>query len=155
METRATGRIKQQTSDGFYKRLFRLTIAGGLAFWVTNFLTSLLPIAAEYRAALSIAYVPMVLVESLLGGMVVGFCVGYVLLRFYDRIPTENPILKAAISSVVALVIATLMFQGAASLLEPSDAVHYFLVGAMLNVPRFLILGIVVGYLYKRLYGST
>jgi NhaP-type Na+/H+ or K+/H+ antiporter len=155
METRATGRGEQQSSDGFYKKLFRLTIAGGLAFWVANFATSLLPIAAEYRAALSIAYVPMVLVESLLGGMIVGFCVGYVLLRFYDRIPTENPILKAEILSVVALVVATLMFQSAASLLEPSDAVRYFLIGTMLNVPRFLILGLVVGYSYQRQNGSA
>ena len=155
METRATGRIKQQTSDGYYKKLCKLTVAGGLAFWVTNFATSLLPIAAEYRAALSIAYFQMVFVESLLGGMIIGLCVSYVLVRFDDKIPTQSPILKAELLSVVALVIAIIMFQGAASLLEPSDAVRYFLIGAMLNVPRFLILGLAIGYLYKRLYGST
>ena len=33
----------------------KLTLAGGLAFWAANFATSLPPIAAEYRAALSIA----------------------------------------------------------------------------------------------------
>jgi NhaP-type Na+/H+ or K+/H+ antiporter len=147
METRATGRSKRQT-------LFILTIGGGLAFWATNFATSLLPIAAEYRAALSIAYVPMVLVESLLGGMIVGCCVSYFLIRFFDRIPTEDPIAKAEILSVVALVIATVVIQGAASLWV-NDGLHYFLIGAMLNVPRFLILGTAVGYLYKRLNGSA
>ena len=36
-----------------------------------------------------------------------------------------------------------------------SDALHVFLIGVMLNIPRYLFFGIVVGYLYKGLYGST
>ena len=35
------------------KKVFKLTIAGGLVFWATTIATSLLPIAAEYRAAYS------------------------------------------------------------------------------------------------------
>jgi hypothetical protein len=35
-----------------------------------------------------------------------------------------------------------------------NDALQVFLSGAMLNVPRFLFVGIVIGYLYKRVYGS-
>ena len=34
------------------KKLFKLTIAGGLVFWATTIATSLLPIAAEYRVCL-------------------------------------------------------------------------------------------------------
>jgi hypothetical protein len=155
MENRATGRSKRQTSHGVYKNLHKLTIGGGAAFWATNFATSLLPIAADYRAALSISYLPMVLVESLLGGLIIGCCVSYSLLRLFDKIPTENPILKSEMLSFVALVLAVIMSGVTSSLLERSDAFHYFVVGAMLNVPRFLILGLVVGYLYKRLYGSA
>jgi hypothetical protein len=155
MELRATGRSRRQTSDGVYKHLPKLALGGGVAFWATNFATSLLPIAAEYRAALSISYLPMVLVESLLGGLIIGLFVSFFLLRLYERLPTESPMLKAEILSVVALVLATIMTWGAASLLEPSDAWRYFLIGTMLNVPRFLILGIAVGYLYKRLYESA
>ncbi len=36
-----------------------------------------------------------------------------------------------------------------------SDALSVFLIGAMLNVPRFLFPGIVVGYLYKKLYKGS
>jgi hypothetical protein len=152
METRAPGRSKRQRSYGVYKNLYKLTIGGGVAFWATTFVTSLLPIAAEYRAAFSISYIQMVLVESLLAGLIIGCGVSYFLLRFFDKIPTKNPILKSGILSFVALVIAIVMIQGAASFLEPSgDALRYFLIGAMLNVPRFLILGMVIGYLYKRL----
>ncbi|MGZ7206531.1 MAG: hypothetical protein ACXVIV_07755, partial [Halobacteriota archaeon] len=65
------------------------------------------------------------------------------------------PILKSAILSLVALVIALILLQVPASLLGPSDALHVFLIGATLNVPRFLIPGIVVGHLYTRLYGQA
>jgi hypothetical protein len=38
---------------------------------------------------------------------------------------------------------------------NPSNAYVYLLIDTGMNVPRFLALGIVVGYLYKRLYGSA
>ena len=133
-----------------YARLPTLTLAGGLAFWAANFATSLLPIAAEYRAARSIAYLPMVLVESLVGGLVVGLVVSFLLLRFGDKLPTASPILKATLLSAVALLVLTIVTWAAGSLAEPSDASGYFLVGTVLNVPRFLALGIAVGYFYTR-----
>jgi len=151
METRATGRIKRQTSYEFYKKLYKLTIGGGVEFWAITIAFSLLPIAAEFRAAFSISYIQVVLVESLLGGMIIACCVSYFLLRFFDRIPTKNPILKSVILSFVALGIVLILLGVAASRVGPSDALHVFLIGAMLNVPRFLFLGIVIGYLYNRI----
>ncbi len=153
METRATVRKKRQTSHEFYKKLFKLAIGGGVVFWATTIATSLLPIAAEYRAAYSNWSIQTVWVDSLLVGMIIGCCVSYSLLRFFDKIPTKNPILKSVILSFVAYVIVIILLQVAAS--RTSDALHVFLIGAMLNVPRFLFLGIVIGYLYKRLYGSA
>ena len=93
----------------------------------------------------------MVLVESLLGGLIIGCFVSYFLLRFFDRIPTRNPILKSLILSIVALTIAVVMVQGASSFLGPTDALRYFLIGAALNVPRFLSLGVTIGYLCNRI----
>lgn len=152
METRAPGQSKRQRSYGVYKKLYKLTIGGAVAFWATTIATSLLPIAAEYRAAFSISYIQDVLFQSLLTGLIIGCGVSNLLLRLFDKIPTKDPILKSEILSFVALVIAIIVIQGAVSFLEPSgNALRYFLVGAMLNVPRFLILGIVIGYLYKRL----
>ena len=155
METQAPGRSKRQAPSGIYRHLPKLALGGGLAFWATTFATSLVPIAAEYRAALSISYLPMVLVESSLGGLAIGCFVSYLLIRFFDKIPTETPILKAEILSVVALGIGIVVAGVGASRLESNDALRYFLIGALLNVPRFLILGLVIGYLYKRLYVST
>jgi uncharacterized protein YacL len=149
MDTRATGRSKPQTSYAVYKKLSKLTIVGGVVFWAITFAFSLLPIAAEFRAAFSISYIQVVLVESLLGGMIIGFCVSYSLLRHFDKIPTKNPILKSLILSFVALVIVLILLQVAAS--RTSDALHVFLIGAMLNVPRFLSLGVITGYLYNRI----
>ena len=151
MET--TVRDKQQTSGKFYKKLFKLTIGGGIAFWATTIAFSLLPIAGEFRAEVSISYIQVVLVQSLIFGLFIEFCISYFLLRFFDKIPTKNPILKSEILSFVALFIALILLGVAASM--TSDALSVFLIGAMLNVPRFLIPGIVVGYLYKRLYGPA
>ncbi|MCJ7561044.1 hypothetical protein MUO79_10585 [Candidatus Bathyarchaeota archaeon] len=154
METPATGRSKRQTSYEFYKKLFKLTIGGGVVFWAITIAGSLLPIAAEYRAAFSISNIQTVWVGSLLAGMIIGCCVSYFLLRFFDKIPTKHPILKAVILSFVPYVMVLILLGVATSLLE-GDGLYVFLIGATLNVPRFLFLGIVIGYLYKRLYGSA
>ena len=86
--------------------------------------------------------------------MIIGFFVSFFLLRFFDKIPTKNPILKSVILSFIALVIATIVLEAPASF-RTSDALYYFLFGTMLNVPRFLFVGVVIGYLYKRLYGQA
>jgi hypothetical protein len=138
-------------SKGIWTKAPVLAIAGGLGFWAANFAISLTPIAAEYRAALSIPYRPMLL-ESLLGGLIIGFCVSYFLLRFFDKIPTKNPILKSVILSFIVLIIVTMLIEVPAKFLAATgDAWRYFLIGAMFNVIRIPALGIVIGYLYDKL----
>jgi hypothetical protein len=150
MKTRATDLSKREKSYEVNKKLYKLTIGGGAAFWTTNFAISLTPLAAQYRDALSISYLPM-LVESLIGGLIIGFFVSYLLLRYFDKIPTKDPILKSIMLSLIALIIATILLQGPAGLLTPIDALRYFLIGTLFNVLRILFLGIVIGYLYERL----
>ena len=154
METQATGRSKRQTSHEFSKKLFKLTIGGGVAFWAANFAISRTPIAAEYRAALSISYFPMLL-ESLLGGLIIGFCVSYFLLRFFDKIPTKNPILKSVILTFIVLIIVTILIGSPSSFLVASDVLRYFLIGTIFNFVRILALGLGIGYLYKKLNGGA
>ena len=154
MEPSATDRTKRQKSHEFYKKLIKLTVAGGLAFWVVDFAISLSPIAAEYRAAFSISYLPLALVEAFVGGLVIACFVSFFLLRFFDKIPTKNPILKSVVLSFIAFVIAMILLEAPASF-RTSDALYYLLIGVIFNVPRFLFVGIVIGYLYKRLYGSA
>jgi hypothetical protein len=153
METQATSRSNQQTSYEFYKKLFKLTIGGAVEFWAITIAFSLLPIAAEFRAALLISYVQVVIYDTLLVGIIISCYVSYFLLRFFDKIPTKNPILKSVILSFVPYVINLILLGVAAS--RTSDALHIFLIGVTFNIPRFLFLGIVIGYLYKRLYGSA
>ena len=153
METQATDRTKRQTSHEFSKKLFKLTIGGGVAFWAFTIAASLLPMMAEFRAALSIPYIEGALEEPLLGGMIIVCCVSYFLLRFFDKIPTKNPIPKSVILSFVAMGIVFPLLGFAASL--TSDALHIFLIGVTFNIPRFLFVGIVIGYLYKRLYKGS
>ena len=133
------------------KEMTILSLAGGLGFWVANFAISLTPIAAEYRAALSISYFPMLL-ESLLGGLMIGFCISYLLLRFFDKIPTKDPILKSVILSFIILITVTILIEVPAKIFAPtSDALRYFFIGTIFNVIRILALGMAVGYLYNKI----
>ena len=121
-------------------------LGGGLAFWLANLAMSLTPVAAEYRAALSIPYVPM-LVEALVGGVVLGLCVSYALVRRAARIRVTSPVIAGMALSVVALTAATLIVDLPAKLLTP---VSYLLVAALFNAVRFLALGATIGALYGR-----
>ena len=141
-------------SKGIWRKIVVLGVVGGLAFWAATIAISLLPIAAEYRAAESIFNIQTVWVGGLLVGMIIGFCVSFFLLRFFDKIPTKNPILKSVVLSFIAFVIAMILLEAPASF-RTSDALYYLLIGVIFNVPRFLFVGIVIGYLYKRLYGSA
>jgi len=138
-------------SKVIWKNVLGLAVAGGLAFWVATIAISLLPIAAEYRSAFSKANIQMVWAASLPAGLIIGCCVSYSLLRFFEKIPTKNPILKSVIISLIALVIMTILNLVPHSFLGQRDALHYFLIGIMLDAPRFLFLGIIIGYLYRRL----
>jgi hypothetical protein len=138
-------------SREFWRKALILTAAGGLAFWMVNFAISLTPIAAEYRAGLSIAYFPMLL-EALLGGLMVGFCVSYFLLRFFDKLPAKDPTLKSVLLSIIVLIVVTILIEVPAKFFTPtSSSMRYFIIGLAINVLRILALGTGIGYLYKRL----
>lgn len=140
-------------SQGIWRQAALLTSAGAAGFWLANFAISLTPIAAEYRSGLSIAYVPM-LFQALLGGVLIGLCVSSVLIRLFDRIPGRSPLAKSLTLSFVALIAITLLVEVPARLfMTPKDALRLFIIGVLINVVRFFVLGLAVGYLYTRLDG--
>ena len=138
-----------KNSKGIWKKVFVLTLVGGLAFWLANFAISRTPIAADYRAAMSISYYPMLL-ESLIGGLIIGLWVSFPLLRFYDRIPAKDPILKSVLLSSLVLVIVTIVLGGPSSFFATNNVLRYFIIGTVFNVIRITALGIVIGYVCKR-----
>jgi len=146
METQVTGQSKPQSSREFSKKLLKLAVAGGMAFWITDFIISVSPIAAEYKAAFSISSLPVALVEALAGGMVIAFCVSFFLLRFFDRLPGNKTILKALILSFGAMVI----FEVFSALGNPAHTSIYLLLDTGMNAPRFLALGLVIGWLFEK-----
>jgi len=144
-------REKMKNAKGIWKKVFVLTLLGGLAFWLANFAISRTPIAAEYRAALSISYYPMLL-ESLMGGLIIAFWVSYPLLRFFDRISTKDPLLKSLILSLIVLILITILIGGPSSYYATSDVLRYFLIGTIFNIIRILALGIAIGSVCKWQY---
>ena len=132
---------------GIWKKTLILLIGGGLAFWATSIAISLLPIAAEYRVARWSAQT--VWVGSLPAGLIIGFLVSFSLLRFFDRIPTKNPILKSVVLSFSAIVIIEVL----STFSNLSNACVFLVINTVMNMPRILALGITIGYLYDRLNG--
>ncbi len=140
-----------KNSKGIWKKVFVLTLVGGLAFWLANFAISRTAIAAEYRDAMSISYYPMLL-ESLIGGLIIGFLVSYPLLRFFDKIPVKSPILKSILLSSIVLVIITILLGGPSSFFATDNVLRYFIIGTTFNMIRIIALGIAIGYGCKRQY---
>jgi hypothetical protein len=144
MQTSVTGQTTAQASREIFKKLLMLAAAGGAAFWITDFVIAVSPIASAYKAAFSISSLPVALVEALAGGLVIAFCVSFVLLRFFDRIPGKNSIHKALILSFSAMAIIEVL----SALANPAHASIYLLLDTGMNVPRFLALGLVIGYVF-------
>ena len=144
METQLTDQNKTQASRAFSNRLLILTIAGSASFWITDFIMSVSPFAAEYKAAFSISSLPVALVEAFAGSMVIALCVSFFLLRFFDRIPGKQPIFKALFLTFFMM----LMIESFLTLGNPADAYVYLVLDTAMNIPRFLALGLVIGYLF-------
>ena len=151
MKVSATDSGDRLKRTEFRRKLFLLTIVGGIVFWLATFVTSLLPIAAAYRAAYSNWSIQTVWVGSVFAGMLFSCCVSYFYLRFYDKIPTMSPVLKSLLVSTVALVIAILIIDVPMVLQSEQFVLHYFFIGVLFNSVRFLLLGFAIGFVYKRL----
>lgn len=135
-----------QTSRDFLKKLLTLAAAGGAAFWITDFVIAVSPIAAAYQAAFSISSLPVALVEALVGGVVIAIFISYFLLRFFDKLPGKKAIFKALILSFFIMV----MIEVLSALGDPAHASVYLLLDTVMNAPRFLALGWMIGYLFDK-----
>jgi hypothetical protein len=131
----------------FYTMVTKLTITGGLGFWVANLVISLTPLAAEYRSALSIAYFPM-LIESLVGGLFIGFCISNILLRFFNKIPGKNPIIKSGVLTFIIFLVVNGLVGGPSSYIMTDHLQRYFVIGTIFNIFRFSTLGLCIGIQY-------
>jgi hypothetical protein len=83
--------------------------------------------------------------------LIVGFCVSYFLLRFFDKIPTKNPVMKSVILTFLVLILVTILIGGPSSFLATGDVIRVFLISTIFNGLRVLALGISIGYVYRRL----
>ena len=151
MDTQVTCQSKVQASREFPKKLLKLAAAGGAAFWIIDFVMAVSPIASEYKAAFSISSLPVALVEALTGGVVIALCISFFLLRFFERIPGKTPIFKALILGFFIMV----MIEVISALANPAHASVYLLLDTGMNTPRFLALGLVMGYLFNKEKGKV
>jgi hypothetical protein len=146
MQTQVTTNSKHQTSSEFYKGFGKLAGAGCAAFWITDFFMSISPVATEYKAAFSISSLAVALGEAFVGGLVIALCVSFFLLRFSSIIPGKKPVFKTLFLSFIVMAI----IEVASTLRDPARASVYLLLDTGMNMPRFLALGWVIGYLFDQ-----
>jgi hypothetical protein len=144
METRTIVQDRHPEPHRIRKELWKLALTGGAAFWIVDFAMALSPIGEVYRDAFSISNLPLALVEALAGGLMVACIVSYLLLRFAGRIPFKNPISKGLILSLAAMLVIEVL----STLVDPVHAFTFLFIDTAMNLPRFLALGIAIGYGY-------
>jgi hypothetical protein len=121
-------------------------LAGAAAFWIANLAISATPVAADYRSALTIAYVPM-LVESAAGGLVLGSVVAFLLVRFPAKIPGSDLLSKALLLGAAAIVLLTIGLELPAKFSsDADDPARLLVVATVFNVIRILALAVTIGW---------
>lgn len=141
---------KREKPAGYSKQLLKLTLIGGIVFWLTSILTSLLPLAAQYRAAFSNWSIYTVWIGSLFMGLLNAFLVSWLLLRLHVKFPNKKVIGLSAILSLGLLLIAILLVDLPMFLHGSRENLGYFFVGISFKIVRFLLLGLAVGYTLTR-----
>ena len=107
------------------------------------------PVAAGYRSALSIPYVPMLL-EAAAGVLVVAGPVALLVAQFPDRVPGSGPLRKAMLLAVGALVLLTVLVEVPSKLLSGvADPGHWLLVATVFNAIRLVALGVTIGLITR------
>lgn len=120
-------------------------VTGAAAFWLANLAISATAMASDYRHALSIRYVPM-LVEAGVGGLVLAGVLTFVLLRHPSRIPGPSALTKALLLGAGTLVILTIGVETPSKLTSGvDDPAHWLLVATVINLLRILVLAATVG----------
>jgi len=120
-------------------------LAGAAAFWLANLALSATPVAAGYRSAMGIAYVPMLL-EAAAGGLVLGGAVAFLLAHHPARIPGSRPLTKAVVLGALALAVVTIVVELPAKLGSGvDDPSRWLVVATVFNAIRILALAVTVG----------
>jgi hypothetical protein len=115
----------------------------------------LTPIAAAYRSAISIAYVPM-LVEAAVGGLLIASVVVLVLVRYPERVPGTGPMSRALWLSAAALVFLTVFVEVPSKLFSGvSDPGYWLPEATVFNVMRVLALGVAIGLVTRAGQGGA
>jgi hypothetical protein len=121
------------------------TVAGAAAFWLANLAISATPVAAGYRYALSIRYVPM-LAEAAVGGLVLGGVLTFLLVCHASKIPGFSRLSKALLLGAVALVVVTIGIEAPSKLASGvENPAHWLLVATTFNLIRILALAVTIG----------
>lgn len=126
-----------------YKMSYKPATFGVVAFVLARVATHLLvPNPAGFRTS------PLIDFGSAFLGAIIAFSISWYLIRYYNRIPLDGPILKSIVLSILALVIL-----GGLSTLASQGNAFYFAVYLVYEAATFIVTGVSIGFAYGRIYG--
>ena len=136
------------TSIGIYRKSLIPTLTGGLAYvFVSSIQASLLSVPQELRSPATI----QVAVDELIGGLFISLCIAFYAVKIANHGWFKGLIMKSIIFSLIALLIVTILV----TLIHLSDSSNYFLLFFVYDIPRYLALGLVVGFTLERQSKTT
>ncbi len=127
--------------------------SGLIAGLFTGFLSVAIRLSSEYLFEKSLKLPPYpissaVIVDSVLGGAIIGLFLGASLDWAYDRLPTSNPISKSLILSLLFFG----FFEGLGTLVfYSSNPVRHLAVAVPADLPIYLVLALALGYSYDKI----
>ena len=125
---------------------YKLMILGIIIFVVARIIQALVwPVPSELSSQAN-ASLMQNLVSIIIGGIFWGFAVGFSFVRYSPNPRLINPIYRALTISILTVFIVNAL----GTLLHLNDAASYYLMAVAYSMPSYLILGIVLGYSYKR-----
>jgi len=134
---------RRAKSIASYKFSYIPAMAGTITFLFVEVVTRLIfPNPQGFTSS------PTFSIGTLFLSAIVAFSIAWNLVRYYDRIPFENPITKSVVLSTLALLI----LGGLSTLASGNDA-FYFTVYIVYGAATFTSTGLVVGLVYQRRYG--
>ena len=83
---------------------------------------------------------------AIIGGLFWGFIISFYFVGYSHKIPLATPIHRALIISFLTVFVV----NGLITLFHLNDPVSYYLWAVAYSIPRYFILGIVLGYSYKK-----
>jgi hypothetical protein len=146
--SRAHYSTKREKDYNIYKKSAIPALFGGISYLIVTMIQpEIIPLPEVLKSSVVTLNAPNVIGIFIFGGFV-SLCVISYSIRYSNKISPSNIVLRSVIYAFFPLFIVTALI----TLYHLDGGLSYLLLEVALNAPRYLVLGLVVGLVYRRSY---